>query len=153
MQKLKLALPLLICAALFATHTSADEFKNQIKARQAYMQVLGYNVGILGAMARGRVPYDAEMATAAAQNLNFAAQMNNGSMWPMGSDMDSHADTVAKVELWQNFSEAGGYLTDMSTATANLVGEAGNGVDAMKAAFGDVGKTCSGCHKQFRAKK
>lgn len=153
MIKLKIAIPLCICAGLLASITHAAEFDGQIEARQAYMKILGYNVGILGGMTRGRVPYDAELATAAANNLNFAAQMNNGSMWPAGSDMDNYENTVAKAELWQNFSEAGGYLNDLSMATAALTGEAGKGLDELKAAFGPVGQACSSCHKSFRAKR
>jgi cytochrome c556 len=153
MIKLKMAIPLCICAGLMASLSSADEFDGQIEARQAYMKVLGYNVGILGGMTRGRVPYDAELAMAAANNLNLAAQMNNGTMWPAGSDMDNYDNTVAKAELWQNFAKAGGYLNDLSAATAALTGEAGKGLDELKAAFGPVGQSCSGCHKEFRAKR
>jgi cytochrome c556 len=153
MIKLNWAMGLCVFAALLSVHSSADEFDSQIEARQAWMQVLGYNVGVLGAMTRGKMDYDADLATAAATNISLAAQMNNGSMWPQGSDMDSHSGTVAKAALWQNFADAGAYLGDLSTASAALVGESGKGLDELKAAFGPVGKTCSGCHKEFRAKK
>jgi cytochrome c556 len=144
---------LVLGTALMAVQASAADFDSQIEARQAWMEVLGYNVGVLGAMTRGKMDYDADLASAAANNISLAAQMNNGSMWPQGSDMDSHDDTVAKAALWANFGDAGKYLGDLKTASAALAGEAGNGLDALKGAFGPVGKTCSGCHKQFRAKK
>lgn len=153
MFKLKIAIPLCLSAAVLAGAPLAAEFDSQIEARQAYMKILGFNSGILGAMARGRMDYDADLAMAAAKNMSLAAQMNNGTMWPMGSDMDSHEGTVAKAELWQNFDKAGGFLSDLASATAALEMKAGEGVDALQAAMGDVGQACSGCHREFRAKK
>ena len=41
---------------------------------------------------------------------------------------------------------------DLGNASALLDGVAGMGLEQMKAAFSDVGKACSACHKDFRAK-
>ncbi len=153
MIKLTFAIPLCLAAGLAASFTQAGDFDTEIKARQSWMEVLAYNSGILGAMTRGRMEYDADLASAAAKNMSLAAQMNNGSMWPVGSDMNSHEGTVAKAELWQNFDKVGGLLGDLKTATSQLEMDAGKGLDALKSAMGDVGKTCSGCHRDFRAKK
>lgn len=153
MIKLKWAIVLCFGAAMFTVQTSATEYESQIEARQSWMQVVGYNVGILGAMTRGKMDYDADLASAAANNIALAAKMNNGTMWPQGSDMDSHEGTVAKAGLWQNFGDASEYLSDLASASATLAANAGDGLDALESSFGAVGKTCSGCHKQFRAKK
>ncbi|MGI9248180.1 MAG: cytochrome c, partial [Woeseiaceae bacterium] len=56
-------------------------FQNQIEARQAFMTVYRFNLGILGAMAKGEMEYDAAQASAAANNLLAAANMSNGAMW------------------------------------------------------------------------
>ena len=45
----------------------AQEYKNQIKARQGTMWVIALNLGTLGAMAKGEAEYDAEAATTAAE--------------------------------------------------------------------------------------
>jgi hypothetical protein len=34
-----------------------------------------------------------------------------------------------------------------------IIGEAGNGLDAMKGAMGGLGGGCKGCHEKFRAPK
>ena len=58
---------------------AADEpFAKEIKARKAVMQIQAFNLSILGAMAKGKMPYDAKMAQNAADNLNATANMKNG---------------------------------------------------------------------------
>ena len=39
-----------------------DPFETEIKARQGLMNVYKYNIGILGAMAKGQMDFDAEAA-------------------------------------------------------------------------------------------
>jgi len=41
----------------------------------------------------------------------------------------------------------------LKTATAALAPVAGNGLDALKGAMGDVGASCKGCHDDFRAER
>ena len=71
--------------ALGAAPSVAGEFDKAIKARKALMQVYAWNIGMLGAMAKGKMPYDADQAQAAANNLLAAVSMKNGPMWPKGS--------------------------------------------------------------------
>ncbi|ATX78448.1 MULTISPECIES: cytochrome c [Reinekea] len=150
--KRKQTLFLCLGAALITTALAGD-FDREIKARQSFMQVLAYNNGLLANMVRGKVPYDAELAQTAALNLKLAAQMNMSSVWVVGSDMSvAGNDTKTKPELWSTWPKAGSYLTDLGNASALLDGVAGMGLEQMKAAFSDVGKACSACHKDFRAK-
>ncbi|MDP5360798.1 MAG: cytochrome c, partial [Paracoccaceae bacterium] len=39
----------------------------------------------------------------------------------------------------------------LAAATATLASVAGDGLDAMKAAFGPVGQSCGSCHESYRA--
>ena len=71
LSSLGLALGLVIAA-----HSGlANDFEKEVKARQSLMQVYGFNIGILGAMAKSEMPYDPEIAQAAADNLNAAVSM------------------------------------------------------------------------------
>jgi len=143
---------LCISAALI-TSALAGDFDREIKARQSFMQVLAYNNGLLAGMARGKVPYDGELAQIAAMNLKLASQMNMSSVWVAGSDMGvAGNDTKTKAELWSTWPQAGTYLGDLGNASVALDAVAGMGLDQMKAALMDVGKACSACHKKFRAK-
>ncbi|WP_428242795.1 c-type cytochrome [Gynuella sp.] len=142
--------PLAAALALSGMASAAD-FEKQVEGRQAYMEVLGYNMGILGAMARGKMDYDADLASAAANNLKYAAMMNNASMWPAGSDMDALGDeTEAKADLWKNFSQAAGYLDDLKKGSETLASAAGNGLGELRKNIGAVGDACGGCHKKFK---
>ena len=150
---LKKTIILCISAVLFSGAIAAADFEKQINGRQSYMGVLGYNMGILGAMAGEKMAYDADLASAAAKNLALAAAMNNSSMWPQGSDMDNAEDTVAKADLWNNFPEVMDHLADLKTHSESLAASAGKGLQSLQQGINPVGKTCKACHKSFRAKK
>ena len=132
---------------------SDDEASEKaIKARQGLMQVYSFNLGLLSAMAKGEADYDAEVAALAATNLSTVAGMNTGAMWPQGSSNEDH-ETRALPEIWSTFpkvAEKGQALADSSAALASV---AGDGLDALKGGICDVGKSCKGCHDDFRAKK
>ena len=146
-----LALAGLISAPALAAD---DPMAKAVKARQGYMQVLAINVGQLAAMAKGKKAYDAEAAQMAADNLKLAAQMKNGVMWPAGSGNDNNAlETRALPKIWAADSKVGEKSKAFKMAAAELADVAGNGMEAMKPKFAALGKSCKGCHKEYRLKK
>lgn len=160
MKLIKLKSTLLIAVALFiSTSGIAKEdhaFKKQIKGRQAVMQVYSYNLGLLGGMAKGKSPYDAKIASAAANNLLATASMDNSTMWPAGSGADADGlkgKTRAKPEIWSTYPKVGEKGKNLKDALVKMAAEAGNGLDAVKANMGAVGKGCKGCHEDFRTEK
>ncbi len=148
-------------AALSATTPvtfAQDEvpFQNQIEARQSFMKIYRFNIGMLGAMAKGELPYDAEQASAAANNLLAASKMSNGAMWPAGSDMNSEGlegVTWAKPDIWTNFPEVGEKSRALTEALESMAAAAGDGLGALRSNMGAVGDGCKGCHEPFRASK
>ncbi|NDF79909.1 MAG: cytochrome c, partial [Betaproteobacteria bacterium] len=79
--------------------------EDAIKYRKASFTVMGAHFGRVGAMAAGRVPYDAK---AAAENADIAAAMSKlpWAAFPEGSDK---GETRAKPEIWKDsakFKEA-----------------------------------------------
>ncbi len=156
MKKLTALAAAALVAGSFATVAQAADFSKQITARQALMQVYAFNLGQLAAMVKGQAPYDATAASNAAGNLMAAAKMKNGAMWPKGSDAgqaDLAGKTRAKPDIWAAGSKIGEASMALAMAAEKLAGEAGNGLDALKANFGAVGGACGGCHKPFRAPK
>jgi cytochrome c556 len=136
---------------------SAEEndipFASQINARQSVMTLYGYNLGLLGAMAKGTMPYDAKIAKEAAQNLLSVSQMKNSTMWPAGSDLDAPGlanKTGAKANMWSSFPEVGEKHQALTENLTKMSLVAGDGVDAIRTNIGSVGKACKGCHEQFR---
>lgn len=146
-----------LCATSFVTVAADDyPFKKQIQARQSFMKVYAFNLGLLGAMAKGDADYDAKLANAAANNLLAAAKMDNSAMWPAGSDASAEGlkgKTRAKPEAWSNYPEVGEKHQALTDALTIMAAEAGNGLDAVRGNMGAVGKGCKGCHESFRTAK
>ena len=145
----------LALALAVATQTGlAAEFDREVKARKALMQVQAFNLGILGAMAKGDMPYDADIARAAAANLHAALSMKNPTMWPKGSGNDALGRTTrAKPEIWSTYPEVSEKSEAAVVAAARMANVAGNGVEAIQANMKAIGEACKGCHEPFRAPK
>jgi len=142
-----------IVAGVAISDNHEGPFAKQIKARQAVFQIYSYNVGLLSAMAKGEMEYDSQTAIDAASNLNAAATMKNGTMWPQGSDNAQAEGTRALPEIWSTYPEIVEKGEALAKASTALVSVAGNGLDEMKSALGAVNKSCKGCHGDFRAKR
>lgn len=156
-QRFAIATAIALCATSFVTVAADDfPFKKQIQARQAFMKVYAFNLGLLGAMAKGEADYDAKRASAAATNLLAAAKMDNSAMWPGGSDAAAEGlkdKTRAKPEAWSNYPEVSEKHQALTDALMTMAADAGSGLDAVRANMGAVGKGCKGCHESFRVPK
>ena len=144
----------LVAGASAAISGEAEE--RAVKARQALMQVYAFNLGQLGAMVKGEMEYNADLAKASADNLVKATTMDGMAMWPKGSSMDDEGmagKTWAKADIWADGSDVGEKAKAMREAAAQMAEVAGNGLDAVKGAMGGVGGGCKGCHEKFRAPK
>ena len=122
-----------------------------VGARQAQFQLLAFNIGILGNMARGNTEYDADTALAAAANLAAVASLDQRFHWVPGTDNASIEGTRALPALWENVEDAIGIWDELGTTSATLAQVAGDGLDPMRAALGPVGATCGACHDDYRA--
>ncbi len=145
----------LVSVALLATtptFAAKDPNINAIKARQGEMQLRSFNAGPLFGMARGKVPYDAATASKLANNLKMLLSVDMGAAWPQGSDMDNYfGETVSKPEIWTTYPKIVDYGKDYAKAVNELAAVAGNGQDALRSKVGALGKSCKGCHDEFRA--
>lgn len=157
---MKSALLATLGVAAFGAMSSAvlaadDPIDKAVKARQSYMKVVAFNIGPLGAMAKGEMEYDAEKAAAFASNLAALSTMNNGAMWPEGSDNATLGEdkTRALPAIWETYPKVAEKHDAWSKASVELAAVAGDGLDALKSKIGDVGKGCGGCHDDFRAEK
>lgn len=133
---------------------SAGEFDWPVKARKAEMTLRAFNLGQLGAMAKGEVEYNADAAKAAAQNLKVLSSLNGMAMWPKGSDNVAMGDkTNALPALWENFPKAIEATKALSAAVDVMADAAGKDLASLQGAMGAVGKACGSCHTQFRKKQ
>jgi len=154
MKKVLALLLSVIFATNLATAVAAGDFDRQIKARQATMQLYAFNLGILGAMAKGDMDYNADQASAAAADLQALANLNGGAMWPQDSDMAKNPGiTWAKPDIWTTYPKIAEKSKALKEATAKMAAAAGSGIDGIRTNIGAVGGSCKSCHDDFRAPK
>ena len=116
-------------------------FDNAIKARKSLMSLYAWNLGQLAGMAKGDMAYDADAAKAAAENLRVLASMNNGAVWPQGSDSTAFpATTRAKAEAWSTYPESANIQKSLIEAATAMAGVADQ----------DDVAACGACHEKVR---
>lgn len=128
----------------------AQDFDAVLKARQGEMRIMAINLGILGAMARGNLEYNAEMAQAAADSLVAVSQINQRPLWREGSDNMSIDGTKALPMIWDDIA---GFRADWEAfgkAAAAAAATVANGQEALGPALRGIGGTCQACHEAFR---
>ena len=145
---------MLLClagVALFLTAAYAQFAKPEdaIEYRKAVMTLIGHHFGRMATVVKGQQPYvradfsgDAELVERLSK-LPWEAFMIPGT---------AQGDTYLKPETLSEksqFIEAG---QKFETEISKLVSAAnGDNFGATKDQFGEVAKSCQGCHRQFRA--
>ena len=119
-----------------------------IAARKALMKENGRQSGIARAMIEGKEPFD--LAKAKAVLANFAAVHDKGkNLWPDNSK--SGGDTASLPAIWENKADFEAKLAKLSS-DAKAQDPGVKDLDSFKAAMGDIGKDCGGCHNTYRKK-
>jgi cytochrome c556 len=125
----------------------ADEAS--IKYRQSVMKSIGGHMGALAAVIKGQAGAKSHLPGHANAVAAMAASAKD--LFPKGSD--AGAETAALPVIWEKPDEFAKAVVAFETASANFAGIAGGGdMQAIAAAFGDLGKSCGGCHQTYRKK-
>lgn len=121
-----------------------------VKQRQAAMILQGKYFGPLGGMAAGKVPYRADVVAYNASLLNALSRMP----WD-GFTADTQGEKSRTLPAV--YSDAGKWKAAQdafqSEVTKLVAVSTGGDEAAVKAQIGAVGKTCGGCHENFRQKQ
>ncbi len=134
-------------------HITDKQIEAGIKARQAQMQLYSFQLSTLGGMAKGNVPYNAEAATGAANNLAALAMLSQAGYWLPGSDSGSIEKSRALPAIWAKGSDIGAKGQAFADAVTAMQSAAGTDLAGLRAAMGALGASCSGCHDDFRQPK
>lgn len=135
-----------LLAAATASHAAAPE--NYIKYRQAMMKAVGGHMSASSQILRGKVSVDGDLAMHARALAGLNANLTR--LFPEGSDF---GETKAKEAIWEDWAKFEQAANAARDATAAFAEAAASGDTAqIKAAHKDVGKSCKGCHKDFRQK-
>ncbi|HEX7888716.1 MAG TPA: cytochrome c [Ramlibacter sp.] len=148
---MKFAVPFAIAAALLTLSSPASaQFakpEDAVKYRQSVMFVMSQHFGRIGAMANGRAPYDAKVAT---DNAEIVAEMSQ-LPWPAFTANTDKLSQKAKSEIWSEPAKFKEHNEKLMDSTGKLLAAAKtNSFDNLKSAFGNTAQTCKGCHDNFR---
>ena len=151
MKKHALIATLACAAALSGVSTTASaqfaKAEDAIKYRQSALFVMAQHFGRVGAMANGKVPYDAK---AAELNADIVAQM---AKLPWAGFEAAHEGGKAKPEIWKEQAKFKDLADKMQAETTKLAAAAKTGdLDKLKAAFGPAAASCKACHDDFRSR-
>jgi cytochrome c556 len=150
---MKHAAPILAALAVvgaFSTVVYAQTADRAITYRRGIMQAQGWHMGVLGGMAKGTRPYDKDVAARSAQFVSELLDMPWDGFIP-GSE--TGAPTRAKPEIWKDRAKFDKYAQDAKAESVKLAAAAGNGLDALRAAIGPMGRACNNCHDDFQNKE
>ena len=127
-------------------HTKPDD---AVAYRQGIMMGIVWNIDPMGAMVKGKVPFDKEkFALFAGRAAQLAPMVVEGFTPPT-----AEAKSEAKPELWQHLDDFKKRMKDLEDATAKLATIAkSSDEDAMKEQFGATVKIRKGCHDEYQKK-
>lgn len=138
---------------LSANVQATEENDKAIEYRQDALGVMAWQMGPLGAMAKGDIDYDAEEFQLRANNLAALAGMPwEGFVEDSFRGGDHSVDTGALAKIADNMDDFKSKSDDLVIETTTLA-ELSRGDDfgAMRKQVGKVGQTCKSCHDDYRA--
>jgi len=148
----KIMLALVAASATLASFSAAAQFakpEDAIKYRKAALTVTAAHFGRMGAMAQGKVAFDAK---AASDNAEIVVAMSKLPWAAFGEGTDV-GDTKAKPEIWKQNAKFKEAAEKFQAESVKLAAAAKSGKeDAFKSAFSATAGTCNSCHDDFRAK-
>jgi len=139
-------LGLTLCAS---TAYSADpDPQNLVKYRGQVMGAMGKHMKMSSMIIKGEVDRTKDAAYHA-ESLDKTAKILMA-LFPEGTGPDA-VKTDAKAEVWSDSEGFKAAVKAYSDATAQYVEVASSGdMAAIKSAFGQVGKSCGGCHDSYK---
>lgn len=128
---------------------SEKHAKKATELRQSVFSLLGSNMGPLGGMAKGKINFDAKAIEKHALRINQLSYMLADYNRTDTSSFNVKTDALDKV--WKETDLFAEKIKALNESSANLMLIAKTGDEsAIKKAIGGVGKSCGGCHDDFK---
>ncbi len=123
--------------------------EDAVKYRKSAMFVMQQNFARVGAMAAGKAPFDAKVATDSAAVAEFMSKLP----WAGFGEGTDKGETKAKPEIWKESAKFKEYGDNMQAEMTKLAAAAKTGnLDSIKTAVGATGDSCKTCHDAYRNK-
>lgn len=139
---------ILAIASVSAAYAADPKPEDEIRFRQSAFNVIGRNFAQLGAIAKGERPYDQAFAVKTATLLEILAPQPFNSFGP---GTDAGAPHKADPKIWSDAGKFKDAAEKFQFEIAKLPAAAKD-FETLKLQVGAVGKTCKGCHDDFRTK-
>lgn len=152
MKKMIRAAAVLAAAAAVSLPAAAQFAKAEdaINYRQSAFAVLGHHFGRLGAMANGKMPYDAKVAAADGEIIAAVAALPFTGFVP---GTEKGHGTKVRPEAWKELPKVKDLEQKMIAEVGKVSAAAKSGnLDQLKAAFGPASQSCKACHDNYRAR-
>jgi len=135
-------------AGVLALSLAAQADEGAINYRQKVMDAVGGTMQSMVAIAKQEVPHGAHLAVHARNMAGLATVVPD--VFPAGSG--EGADTDALPKIWSEPEAFKERLTAFVDAAKNLDAVVSSGdMSGFGEALGGLGKTCKGCHDNFKA--
>ena len=145
-KKMELTAVSILLSIIFYGSLSFADSHGIIKYRQNVMKSTAGHMGAIVEILKNGLPLEAHVADHARSMLQNSRMTL--SMFPKGS---GKGRTKSKQAIWGNWSEFESVANNFELESAKLaeVAESGD-MDALAKQVRATGKTCSGCHRNFR---
>ena len=121
--------------------------EDAVKYRQGTLIVLAQHFSRIGAMARGRTPYDPKVAIENAEVVAAMARLP----WPAFGKETEKISSGVKTETWSEPARWREQHEKLVTESVKLVAAAKTqNLDNLKTAFASTAGTCKSCHDAYR---
>ena len=139
------ALTVLLSFCFFGSSSLAGS-KGIVKYRQNVMKATGGHMGAIVDILKNDLPLQAHILDHA-RSIQQNSKMTLA-MFPKGTGL---GNTKAKPAIWENWSKFESAVQDFERESAKLakVAESGD-MEALAKQVRATGKTCGGCHRNFR---
>ena len=145
-----------VVLATLASAAIAQEAAKVIEQRQAMMKVIGGNMKALGEIAKGDRTETPQEIGRRAREVSEQARQIAVMFKPEfhTANVTGGLKTTASEKIWQDPQEftASANRLELASAQLTTAAEAGD-QEKIKAAIGEMTKTCGGCHELYRVKR
>jgi len=147
--KLIIASMLLSVGGTASAELNQDQAERAVETRQSVLHLMGWNIGPLGGMARGRMEFDGERVETNAARLVALSEMLSDAF--AADTRANNVTTEALDVIWEQPDEFAAKIEATIEASKELLNVAATGDEGdIKAAIGQLGSTCGSCHDDFR---
>jgi cytochrome c556 len=145
-----LLVPIAALAMVLPAQAQFKSPEDAVKYRKSAFTLMGAHFGRLGAMAQGKVPFDAKIA---ADNADVLATVVKLPFATFTDDTELMANSEAKPNIWKEMPAFKAAAEKMQGEVAKLQAATKTGdLAQIKIAAGAVGQSCKACHDKFREK-